>query len=101
MGVMSGKGVEVVEIMGRRRMEVLCIQKTKWKEYRARTMMGGYKLKYTARRRRWKNNNDLALPSYVEGKVELSDITDTEMQTGMKGMKKGRHLVSMRCVWRW
>ena len=33
------------------------------------------------------NNNDLELPSYVEGKVELSDITDTEMQTGMK---KGR-----------
>ena len=37
-----------------------------------------------------RNNNDLELPSYVEGKVELSDITDTEMQTGMKGMKKGR-----------
>ena len=36
------------------------------------------------------NNNDLKLPSYVEGKVELTTITDTEMQTGMKGMKKGR-----------
>ena len=37
-----------------------------------------------------RNNNDLELPSYVEGKVELTDITDTKMQTGMKGMKKGR-----------
>ena len=37
-----------------------------------------------------RNNNDLELPSYVEGKVELTDITDTEMLTGMKGMKKGR-----------
>ena len=36
------------------------------------------------------NNNDLKLPSYVEGKVELTNITDTEMQTRMKGMKKGR-----------
>ena len=36
------------------------------------------------------NNNDLKLPSYVEGEMELSDIMDTEMQTGMKGMKKGR-----------
>ena len=35
-----------------------------------------------------RNNNDLELPSYVDGKVELTDITDTEMQTGMKGMKK-------------
>ena len=29
----------------------------------------------------------MELPSYVEGKVEL---TDTEMQTGIKGVKKGR-----------
>ena len=36
------------------------------------------------------NKNDLELPSYVKGKVELTDITDTEMQTGIKGMKKGR-----------
>ena len=35
-------------------------------------------------------NNDLELPSYVEGKVELTDITDTDIQTGMKGMKNGR-----------
>ena len=35
-------------------------------------------------------NNNLELPLYVEGKVELTDIMDTEMQTGMKGMKKGR-----------
>ena len=37
-----------------------------------------------------RNNNDLELPSYVEGKVELTDITDIEMQTGMKGMMKGK-----------
>ena len=37
-----------------------------------------------------RNNNDLELPSYVERKVELTDIMDIEMQTGMKGMKKGR-----------
>ena len=44
VGMMSGKEVEVVEMMERRRLEVLCIQETKWKGDRARTMMGGYKL---------------------------------------------------------
>ena len=48
-----------------------------------------------------RNNNDLELPSYVEGKVELSDNTDTEMQTGMKGMKKGRAPNIDECLWRW
>ena len=37
-----------------------------------------------------RNNNDLELPSYVDGKVELTYITNTVMQTRMKGMKKGR-----------
>ena len=36
-----------------------------------------------------RNNNDMELPSYVDGKVELTDITNTVMQTRMKGMKKG------------
>ena len=31
----------------------------------------------------------MELPSYVDGKVELTDITDIEIQNGMKGMKKG------------
>ena len=43
------------------------------------------------------NDNNLELPSYLEGK-ELTDITDTEMQTGRR---REEHLVSMRCVWRW
>ena len=41
---MSGKGVEVVEMMERRRLEVLCVQETKWRGYRARMMVGGHKL---------------------------------------------------------
>ena len=34
------------------------------------------------------DNDDMELPSYAEGKVDLTDITDKELQTGMKGMKK-------------
>ena len=39
VGTTSGKEVEVVEMMERRRLEVLCIQETKWKGDRARTMI--------------------------------------------------------------
>ena len=44
MGTLSGKGVEVVEMMERRRLEVLCVQETKWRGDRARMMVGGRKL---------------------------------------------------------
>ena len=36
--------MEVVEMMKRRKMEVLCVQETKWKGDRARKMAEGYKM---------------------------------------------------------
>ena len=44
MGTMSGKGVEVVEMMERRRLEVMCVQDTMWRRDRAMMMVGGCKL---------------------------------------------------------
>ena len=40
VGTMSGKGVKVVEIMERMRLEVLCVHETKWRGDRARVMVG-------------------------------------------------------------
>ena len=44
MGTMSGKGVAVVEMMERRRLEVMFVQEERWRGDRARIMMGGCKL---------------------------------------------------------
>ena len=44
VGTMSGKGVEVVEMKERRRLEVLCVHETKWRGDRARMMVGGRNL---------------------------------------------------------
>ena len=44
MGTLSGKGVEVVEMMERRRLEVMCVQETKWRGDSARMMVGGRQL---------------------------------------------------------
>ena len=44
MWTMAGKAFEVVELMKRRKVEVLCVQETKWKGDRARKMAEGYKM---------------------------------------------------------
>ena len=44
VGTMEGKAWEVVEMMTMRKMEVLCVQETKWKGDRARKMAEGYKM---------------------------------------------------------
>ena len=46
IGTMTGKGREVTDLMERRRVGVLCVQETRWKEAKARCMGGGYKMWY-------------------------------------------------------
>ena len=41
---MEGKALELVEIMKKRKMEVLCVQETKWKGDMARKLAEGYKM---------------------------------------------------------
>ena len=40
----EGEALEVVEMMKRRKREVLCVRETKWKRDRARKMVEGYKM---------------------------------------------------------
>ena len=44
VGTLSWKGVEVVDMMERRRLEVLCVQETNWIGGRAMMTVGGRKL---------------------------------------------------------
>ncbi|XP_069976476.1 uncharacterized protein [Penaeus vannamei] len=47
VGTMSGKGREVVDLMERRKLEVLCPQETRWRGNKARELGRGFKLFYT------------------------------------------------------
>ena len=47
------------------------------------------------------NMSDLELPNYVQGKLNVIEITDMEVTRGLKGMKKGEHPDWTKCVLRW
>ena len=46
VGTMTGRGTEVVDMMERKGMDVLCVQETRWKGKKAREMGNGYKMYY-------------------------------------------------------
>ena len=46
VGSMTGRSGEVVHLMSRKNMQVLCVQETKWRGSKAREIGGGYKLYY-------------------------------------------------------
>ncbi|KAI5099616.1 hypothetical protein C0J45_10168 [Silurus meridionalis] len=46
VGTMTGKGREVADMMERRKVDMLCVQETKWKRSKARKIGGGFKRFY-------------------------------------------------------
>ena len=46
VGTMTGKGRELADMMQRRKVDILCVQETRWKGSKARNIGGGYKLYY-------------------------------------------------------
>ena len=44
--MMTGRGRELVDMMERRNVDILCQQETKWKNSKARNIGGGCKLFY-------------------------------------------------------
>ena len=46
VGTLTGKGREIVDVMERRKVRILCIQETKWKGNSAKILGNGYKLYY-------------------------------------------------------
>ncbi|TRY93881.1 hypothetical protein DNTS_023788 [Danionella cerebrum] len=44
---MTGKGRELADMMERRKVDILCVQETRWKGSKARSIGGGYKLFYS------------------------------------------------------
>ena len=46
VGTMTGKGREIADMMDRRKVDVLCVQETKWKGSKARSIGGGCKIFY-------------------------------------------------------
>ncbi|KAF7711286.1 hypothetical protein HF521_000297 [Silurus meridionalis] len=46
VGTMTGKGREVADMMERKKVDMLCVQETKWKGSKTRNIVGGFKLFY-------------------------------------------------------
>ncbi|KAK3574478.1 hypothetical protein QTP86_008076 [Hemibagrus guttatus] len=46
VGTMTGKGRELADVMERRKVDILCVQETRWKGGKARSIGAGFKLFY-------------------------------------------------------
>ena len=76
VGSMTGKGHEIVDMMQRRKIDVLCVQETKWKGSKARFLGNGYKLYYHGQDNRRNGVGIILKGTYVERVLEIKRMSD-------------------------
>ena len=76
VGIMTGKGREVADLVERRKLDILCMQETRWKGEKARCTDGGYKLWYCGSGNKKNDVGIILQMEHVDRVVELWRVTD-------------------------
>ncbi|KAJ8364363.1 hypothetical protein SKAU_G00131940 [Synaphobranchus kaupii] len=76
---MTGKGRELADMMERRRVDILCVQETRWKGSKARSIGGGFKLFYHGVDGRRNGVGVVLKEEYVKSVLEVKRVSDRVM----------------------
>ncbi|KAI5106601.1 hypothetical protein C0J45_4298 [Silurus meridionalis] len=76
---MTGKGREVAYMMERRKVDMLCVQETKWKGSKARNIGGGFKLFYHGVDGKRNGVGVILKEEYSKSVVEVKRVSDRVM----------------------
>ncbi|KAI5093802.1 hypothetical protein C0J45_15526 [Silurus meridionalis] len=76
---MTGKGREIAEMMERRKVDMLCVQETKWKGSKSRNIGGGFKLFYHGVDGKRNGVEGILKEEYSKSVVEVKRVSDRVM----------------------
>ena len=79
VGTMTGKGRELADMMERRKVDILCVQETKWKGSKARSIGAGFKLFYHGVDRKRNGVGVVLKEDYAKSVVEVKRVSDRVM----------------------
>ncbi|KAI5611135.1 hypothetical protein C0J50_4923 [Silurus asotus] len=79
VGNMTGKGREVADMMERKKVDMLCVQETKWKGSKARNIGGGFKLFYHGVDGKRNGVGVILKEEYSKSVVEVKRVSDRVM----------------------
>ncbi|KAK3521102.1 hypothetical protein QTP86_001894 [Hemibagrus guttatus] len=76
---MSGKGRELADMMERRKVDILCVQETRWKGSKARSIGAGFKLFYYGVDRKRNGVGVVLKEEFVRNVLEVKRVSDRVM----------------------
>ncbi|KAK3542975.1 hypothetical protein QTP70_008094, partial [Hemibagrus guttatus] len=79
VGTMTGKGRELAEMMERRKVDILCVQETRWKGSKARSIGAGFKLFYYGVDSKRNGVGVVLKEEFVRNVLEVKRVSDRVM----------------------
>ena len=79
VGSLTGKGREIVDVMERRKIKVMCVQETKWKGESAKMLGNGYKLYYCGKNQRRNGVGIIVEESLNKNIIKVERVSDRLM----------------------
>jgi exonuclease III len=79
VGTMTGRGMELVDMMQRRKVDILCVQETRWKGSKAKSLGEGFKLFYHGVSRERNGVGVILKKDLVSNVVEVKRVSDRVM----------------------
>ncbi|KAK3512275.1 hypothetical protein QTP70_002267 [Hemibagrus guttatus] len=79
VGTMTGKGRELADVMERRKVDILCVQETRWKGSKARSIGAGFKLFYYGMDSKRNGVGVVLKEEFVRNVLEVKRVSDRVM----------------------
>ncbi|KAK3556819.1 hypothetical protein QTP70_021752, partial [Hemibagrus guttatus] len=79
VGTMTGKGRELADVMERRKVDILCVQETRWKGSKARSIGAGFKLFYYGVDSKRNGVGVVLKEKFVRNVLEVKRVSDRVM----------------------
>ncbi|KAK3573105.1 hypothetical protein QTP86_013220 [Hemibagrus guttatus] len=79
VGTMTGKGRELADMMERRKVDILCVQETRWKGSKARSIEAGFKLFYYGVDSKRNGVGVILKEEFVRNVLEVKRVSDRVM----------------------
>ncbi|KAK3572156.1 hypothetical protein QTP86_022232 [Hemibagrus guttatus] len=79
VGTMTGKGKELADVMERRKVDILCVQETRWKGSKARSIGAGFKLFYYGVDSKRNGVGVVLKEEFVRNVLEVKRVSDRVM----------------------
>ena len=71
VGTITGKSKELADMVERKKLDILCVQKIRWKSSKARNIGGGYKLFYHGGNGKRSGVREILKEEYTRNVVEV------------------------------